>query len=473
MEENLLHYLQQQIRVSPERLKRFTHDAMGNEYPQRFMFKKLCQYIDSFIDKKSANRMVLIPGFRGVGKTTMMAQVCSHYKQKYQVLFTSVEDVNSLFDMGIAELLAAYEDIIGTNLESIQKPILIFLDEVQADPKWAVTLKSLFERTSRVFFCCTGSSAVTLQSTSDLARRAIFEKMPPMCFTEYQMIKNHTYPTKGLKQQIQESIYSSHDADEVFNRLLDVRPIVNNYWSKVDRKDIRAFLSYGTLPFALTMPNESATYDAISLLLDKIIQSDLPELGNFTIDTLSTVKRILFIMAENDTTSLTTLEKACDIKRLTISNLFEALEKAELLIKVPAYGSNMSAAKKANKYLFMSPAIRMSFFSFTGIGSTYSVRQGKLFEDLVGGHLYREFIIKDCGAFRYDSRQGGADFILQIMNSKQIIIEAGIGKKDKKQIVTSMQKINSDYNLIFSNTELSIDRALKTIFVPLDYFLLM
>jgi hypothetical protein len=133
----------------------------------------------------------------------------------------------------------------------------------------------------------------------------------------------------------------------------------------------------------------------------------------------------------------------------------------------------MTIAKKPNKYLFMSPAIRMSFFYFTGQSSTHSTRQGKLLEDSVGAHLYREFILRDQGALRYDSAQGGVDFILQIMNSKQILIEAGMGDKDKKQIVNSMSKIKSDYNIIFSNTELKLDKELKTVSIPLDYYFLM
>jgi len=118
----------------------------------------------------------------------------------------------------------------------------------------------------------------------------------------------------------------------------------------------------------------------------------------------------------------------------------DALEKAEVLIKIPAYGSNMTAAKKANKYLFMSPAIRMSFYYITGLESTFLVRQGKLLEDLVGSHLYREFILKNQAAIRYDSEEGGADFILQILNKKQIIIEVGLGEKGTKKLSAPWKK---------------------------------
>ena len=474
MSHELEKYLQQQIRTTNERLKRFTHNVNGDKHPQRFMFVKLQQHINNFLNKKSSSKMVIIPGFRGVGKTTLMSQLCTEYKKKVShVLFLSVEDIKNLFDVGISELMFAYEEILGENLESIEKPIIIFLDEIQSDPKWAVSLKSLFERTSNIFFCCSGSSAVVLQSTSDLTRRAIFEKMPPMSFTEYQMTKNNIFPTKQLGNHIRQAVYFSKDAEEAYNHLTALKPQVNQYWSKVSRLDVRKYLSYGTLPFSFMMPNETAIYDSISLLLDKIIKQDLPMLAKFNNETLGSVKRILFAIAENDTTSLKTLEEKIKVQRETLSNIFDALEKAELLIKIHAYGSNMTAAKKPNKYLFMSPAIRMSFFYFTGQESTYLTRQGKLLEDSIGSHLYREFVLKSQGIIRYDSAQGGADFILQIANSKQIIIEAGMGKKDSKQIANSMKKINSDYNLVFSNSELKRSPELKTIFIPLDYYFLM
>ncbi|MBI4234960.1 ATP-binding protein [Candidatus Peregrinibacteria bacterium] len=473
MNQGLVQYLQQQIRTTNERLKRFTHSPDGKKHPRRFIFVKLQKYIDDFVGKKSENRMVVIPGFRGVGKTTLMAQTCTEYQHKVEkILFLSIEDAKNLFDAGIAELMSAYEEILGNNLESVKEPILIFLDEIQSDPKWAVTLKSLFEKTSNIFFCCTGSSALVLQTTTNLARRAVFEKMPPMCFPEYEMIKNGVYPPK-LKEKIRQAVYFSLSAEDVYNNLLPLQASVHQYWSKVNRADIRAYLAYGTLPFSFVMPNESAVYDSISLLLDKIIRQDLPILGNFDQNTLGVVKRIIFAIAENDTTSLNVLEDKFKINRLTIASIFDALEKAELLIKIPAYGSNMTIAKKPNKYLFMSPAIRMSFFYFTGQESTYLTRQGKLLEDSIGSHLYREFIIRDQGAIRYDSQQGGADFILQILNNKQIIIEVGMGDKDKKQILNSMKKINSDYNLIFSSSGLAIDKEAKTVSIPLEYYFLM
>ncbi len=474
MKQELIKYLQKQILTADDRLRHFTHGPDGKKYPQRFLYVKLQKYINDFLEKKSSNRMVIVPGFRGVGKTTLMAQICSQFKSRgSQVLFLSVEDMRNYYNVGVNEIVSSYEKIIGENLESIKEPVLIFLDEIQTDPKWAISLKSLYERTSNVFFFVTGSAAIALQSTPNIARRATFEPMTPMCFSEFEMIKNKTYPVADLKSKIRQSIYFSNSAEDVYANLSTLESKVNSYWSKIDRHDVRKYLSYGTFPFALVMPDEISIYNNISMLLDKVIQQDMTILGNFDQDTLGAVKRILFAIAENDVTSMNTLAEKFKINRLTIANIFDVLEKAELVVKIPPHGSNMTIANKPNKYLFMSPAIRMSFFYFTGNEDTYLTRQGKLLEDSIGTHLYREFILRGDGIIRYDSSQGGADFILQIGNSKKIIIEVGMGNKDKKQVIGTMRKIKSDYGIIFSNSELKLDSETKIVSIPLDYYFLM
>lgn len=474
MKEELIQYVQKQIATTDDRLRHFTQSPNGEKYPRRFLYVKLKQYINDFLDKKPGSRMVIIPGFRGVGKTTLMAQVCSDFKkQGIPIFFLSVEDLRNYFDVGVDEILSAYENIVGEYLESVKKPIVIFLDEVQTDPKWAFALKSLFERTNNVFFCVTGSSAIVLQSTPNIARRAVFEPMTPLCFGEYQMIKNKIYPIAGLKEKIRQAIYFSPTAQAVYENLLDLESAVNAYWSHIDRNDVKKYLSYGTFPFAQILPDEISIYNTLSLLLEKIIKQDMPALGNFDQETLGAVKRILFAIAENDSTSLVTLSDKFGMSRLTLANMFDVLEKAELLVKIPPHGSNMTIANKPNKYLFMSPAIRMSFFYFSGNDGTYTTRQGKLLEDSVGAHLYREFVLRGDGIIRYDSAQGGADFILQIGNNKKIVIEVGLGNKDKKQVMGTMRKITSDYGIILSGSGLNMDKEENIVSVPLDYYFLM
>lgn len=82
----------------------------------------------------------MLPGFRGVGKTTLMAQLCTQYQDDVTSLFISVEEARHLVSIGIDELMQGFETLMAQDLESMTGPILFFLDEVQSDPTWAIAL---------------------------------------------------------------------------------------------------------------------------------------------------------------------------------------------------------------------------------------------------------------------------------------------------------------------------------------------
>ena len=80
----------------------------------------------------------------------------------------------------------------------LDKPLFLFLDEVQYDASWGIALKSLYDRTNKVFILSTGSAALMLNTNADISRRTIFEKMHPLSFTEFLKIAKSKFETKGL-----------------------------------------------------------------------------------------------------------------------------------------------------------------------------------------------------------------------------------------------------------------------------------
>ncbi len=470
--------MQKQIAVAGYKLSTLTRDRNGKEYPQRYLFSKLQEYVQDFTHNKSESRWMIIPGLRGVGKTTILAQIMTEIKRDNKdadLLFISMDEVTELLKVGLKDILSTYEQILGVSYEKLKKPVFIFIDEVQTDPRWASVIKTmLYEKTKNVFIVCSGSSAIGLQMSADSARRAIVEKLYPMSFTEYQMIKNSTLPGEGLNEKIKQAVYFSNSAKDAFEKLAELKGEVNGYWSKVDRMEIKQYLMTGTLPFALAIKEPTHIFDSISLLVDKVISKDIESLGRFDTKTLATVKRLLLVLAESEVVSLNKLEQLLYINRLTIAEILDVLEKTELLVKVPAHGANVAVVKKPAKYLFMSPAIRMTFFNIAGMESTLLSRQGRLLEDVVAAHYHREFLSKGVGSLSYDSSENGADFIFRIANKIQIAAEIGIGKKNAKQVAKTMKNTKCDYGVVISQEGLSLDKTDGNILmIPLDYFLLM
>ena len=167
---------------------------------------KLQKYINAFISTNSEERWLIIPGLRGVGKTTILAQLYFYLAHKdFKPLFISLNEVKHLFNATLQNVLDTYEEIVGINFERLDKPLFLLIDEIQSDPEWAQTLTTVYNRTKNIFVICSGSSAVQLQTDADTARRAIQEKLYPMNFTEYEMLKNDILPVQHLKRTLKHS----------------------------------------------------------------------------------------------------------------------------------------------------------------------------------------------------------------------------------------------------------------------------
>lgn len=478
MKDHVINYIQNQIAQAPHRLRGHITDPAGKPYPQRYIYKKLEKHLNDFLSAQTEHRWILVPGLRGIGKTTVLSQLFLTLLSNYDViriLYVSLDEVTGLLNSNLLEILESYESILGEKFERLNKPVFLFVDEVQYDPKWGITLKSLYDRTKQVFIFCTGSSAVSLQTNADVQRRVIMEKLYPLSFSEYQMLCHGIYPAKGLKQRIKQAIYFSSHSREAYDSLAALKKEVIQYWTRVDKMEIQQYLMLGTLPFALQYSNDTQVYEAISGLLDKIILKDIENLKSFDFQTLQSIKRLLFLLADSgDVLSVSKLPRLTGIEStITVQRVLLVLEQAELLIRVLPYGSHKRKLTKPSKYLFISPAIRMALLGIVGKEATFHTRMGKLLEDMAAMHFSREFVSQGSGTLSYDAVQGGADFILQIGNKKQIAIEIGMGKKGLSQAKKTMERIQCDYGIVIGDGNLIHSEPDNIVYLPTTFFLLM
>lgn len=481
MNNVLLRYIQRQRLAGRNLMLRKTQKDGGGILPQRTMTVLIRKYVNDFLESpRSSRRWVVIPGLRGVGKTTITAQtylaIEQNSGQRVNLLYISLDEVVEKLNSNLADIMEAYESVLGMTLESIDKPTFIFIDEVQSDPKWARSLKFIYERTDRVFFLCTGSSATHLQMDADVdGRRAQVDKLYPLSYPEYQVLSQGVLPQKGLKQALVEAIYYSADAAAAYEALKMLETKVNQQWARYDHKSINTYITTGTMPFALNS-DERSIYTAIKAMVDKVITSDLQSLKHFSTDSIAAMKRLLFVLADSaDIITLDNLAKWVGTSQPQLLNMFDALTKAELLIKVPAHGSNATATRHPSKYCFMSPAIRAAQYDIVGDPSTEATRRGMLLEDVTALHFYREFTTKGRGAitYYYDKEGGHCDFIVKIGNTHQIAIEVGLGHKGMEQVKKTMGRVNCRYGVVFSDSKLRLHKDRPIIAVPHDFFFLM
>ena len=476
--EEIIKYVQNQLVQAPFRLRSYVQDEQGKKYPQRNIYLKVDKYFRDFLFNPSArDRWVIVPGLRGVGKTTILAQLfLNHYQQvgENRMLYISLDEVVNVLGSSLKDVLSAYEKINGESFEKVTKPLFIFIDEAQYDPKWASVLKSVYDRSNKVFIICSGSSAVSLQTNTDVVRRAIFQKLFPTSFSEFLMIRDNKFPVKDLKKNIKEALFNSESAKEAYSKLKSVEQGVLSAWASVDRNYVDEYLKVGTLPFAIKIKDEVRVYQTINLLMDKVINQDVQGLGRFDTKTLGYIKRVLFILAESDVVSIQKIAITLGASVNTVSNILEILESAEFLIRVMPYGSNSKKVRKPSRYQFMSSAMRSAFLSIAGNEQIFAGQRGRLMEDIVAMTLYRELVASSRGSLNYDSSKAGADFIVTVAQKNIIPIEVGTGDKTGTQVRNTMKKIGSaKYGIVICNSHLSLLEDSNIVKVPLDYFLMI
>ena len=474
--QKIKEYINEQIAQLNFRAQAYIFDNENKKRPNRNIFVKIQSYFNKFVKGNSAFRWIVLTGLRGAGKTTILYQL---YHQNRNVdayfLTLSMDEVVQTLNSSIVEIIKAFEEIIGKSISNLDKPLFLFIDEVQYDNNWGIALKTIYDKSNKVFIFTTGSAALLMNINADIARRAIYEKIYPLSFGEFIKIKNNHFEEKGLASEIRNVFFSENDAKNVFLKLKSFEQKINKYFLNISRLDFENYLYYGSLPFMIALNNESIIYDQISKSLERVIYKDIPQLESFSAEIIAKIPAILYAVADMDAFNFSTLANRFEISRLKVSEIFSILEKAEIVHRVYPYGSHFNqVTKKPSKYLFSSPAFRAMYYKM--IGNTISIEnaRGKLLEDLAGMYLYRLIDRKSDFSLVYDSAKGGADFILKSSNNI-IVIEVGVNKKVAKQVIETSKKVNADYGIIISEKASSLEyqKELNIIKIPLKYFILI
>ncbi|PJC56333.1 hypothetical protein CO026_00850 [Candidatus Kaiserbacteria bacterium CG_4_9_14_0_2_um_filter_41_32] len=472
--DKIKEYISDQVAQADFRAQGYVFDAHNKKRLNRNIFLRLQAHLDKFLEGNKAYRWIALTGLRGAGKTTVMYQLY-HAKKNIDAysLILPVDEIVETLGSNLSEILSVFEEVINRPLSNLDKPLLLFLDEVQYDSKWGVTLKALYDRADNVFIFSTGSAAVLVNTNSDVARRAIFEKMYPLSFTEFIKIKKQKVEIKGLAKDLREAVFEAGTALEAFTSISLLQSRIDRYYLDIGRLEFESYLHYGSLPFMIALDNEAIVYDQIHKSLDRVVNKDIPQMQSMTRDIISKIPAILYAIADMDALNFSTMATKFGISRPKVSEIFSVLEEAEVLHRIYPHGSHFKqVTQKPSKYLFSSPAFRAMYYKTIGNTITEQNARGKLLEDLVSMYLYRIFDKKPMYSLTYDSAQGGADFIVGV-GDKKIVIEVGSNKTEYRQVVKTSQKVTPAYSIILSEEgNLEYNEEANALKIPLKYFLL-
>ena len=476
--EDTVKYLLAKIAEMPEQAEDRLKTREAPFKPIR-TYVKLKKQADEFLEgKNTESRLIIMPGLRGVGKTTLLFQLYKHLREKgvekNRLLYLSADDLKSYLGKNILDAADTFiTEIHRASFPSLKKEIFIFIDEAHSDPEWSQTAKIIFDRSKKIFAVFTGSSALNLKLTTDTARRSDKIQVFPLGFGEYTKLKHDFYPPDKTAERIRQLIFTGTAAavKKAQEKEAELTRKLVNIPNPLD-KEIEDYLCHYGFPFGLHL-KKTKIYPRIFSMVNRVIEKDIPSIKSFNTETGATISRIISILAlqKPGETSDSKIASNLEISASSARDILETLEKTHLIFSVKPYGGTKKTAKSW-KYYFLSPSINAAIRSSLG---RYNQRDremlGVLTETLAASYFFRmkETVHAPMGLF-YDPKEGGADFLLQDGEGKIIPVEIGIGKKKAAQTKKSVSRYKSKHGIVISSSP-KTDKKGSTIFLPLKTFL--
>lgn len=458
-----------------------SHNHLEGIDNYRLNFYKLKEHIDNFLKTNGEyyNRCIMMPGLRGLGKTTILYQLYDYLISEKRILeedilFLDLHDLKSISDIGLSEIFNIYlEEMHHSIPPSLDKKIFLFVDEAQLDKNWANFAKLIFDKTFNVFMVFTGSSALDLELNTDATRRITKENIFPCSFEEYLLLKHNIH----LSNNNFKDLILKGDMETV-DKAIECEDLIKKEFISLNNLpniELKKYVYCQAFPFALNL-NETIIYNLTNDIIEKIVYDDLADFYEFKNSTNSTILRIIAYLAikKPGSTSNSAIAQSLNINIRTVNNILSALEKSQLLFSINAYGSAGKMLKKPKQHFFLSPTLKSAQNFRVG---RYSLGHDKcyasLVENLVATSLNRlsNETMQALGLF-YDSNKKGVDFIVKHLE-RTIPIEVGIGSKTKSQVIKAINKYDAEYGILISNRTNSIKFENDVIYIPISSFALM
>lgn len=281
-----------------------------------------------------SQRLIVLLGHRGAGKTTMLLQAM---QQMEKSIYISLDNI--YFE---ANRLAQAVDALH---ESGFRHF--FLDEVHRYPHWSADLKHIYDSYDDLKLVVTGSSILEIsKGRADLSRRATVYRLPGLSFREFlELQTGMKWETVALSDLLEH--HGQMDAD------------------LTDRSDVPShfqdYLRFGYYPFYL---EGSETY--LGKLMESsnlIIDLDIQAYEQLQYSTVRNLKKLLYIISRSVPfkPNVTKLSEQLSVSRNTLLKMLDLMDRAQLLslLKSDAHGN--SFLQKPEKIYLNNPNLPWAF----------------------------------------------------------------------------------------------------------------
>jgi len=371
---------------------------------QKFLQARNQVYRRYFIQKTNlSERMSILIGQRGVGKTTLLVQYLLDYVE------------GDLFSKKILYVPSDHIFLANTNIYLIAEEFIknggeyIAFDEIHKAESWSQLLKSIYDTFPKLKILASGSSALEIHKGShDLSRRALVYSVFGLSFREYlEMRLNMQFSSISLEEIIINHQSFAHSLVASLEKMnLKIIPFFRDY------------LRHGFYPYWFEFLEEAKFEITLEQNIHTTLESDLISIyPNLSGSSIKKIRLLLTFIAQNapyapSWKELTELLNIGDER--TLKNYFSLLEDAGLISFLYKSSKKIRAIESPSKIYLQNTNL------------CYAIGNGK--ENI--GTIREIFILNMLYKTYNVTLPLAGDFLID----GNIVFEVGGRKKNKAQI---------------------------------------
>ena len=279
------------------------------------------RYLFDVID--FSQKLIIILGYRGTGKTTLLLQYLNSSPKKG--IYVSLDDL--FFESN--RLIDTVRDLYNQGFR------LFLLDEVHRYIWWSKDLKQLYDDYDDIQLVVTGSSVMDIsKGSADLSRRASTYLLPGLSFREYLYFhQNEKLP----KITLPEIISKHHQIAPDLTEQLSIK------------KEFEKYLHHGYYPFF--MEGLQHYFQKLQETLNLVIDTDITPYEELQYNTTRNMKKLLYVISQSVpfTPNVVKLSALLQIPRNSSLKLLDYLNQAQIIHLLKSATKGLSYLQKPEK----------------------------------------------------------------------------------------------------------------------------
>ena len=275
------------------------------------------------------NRLIVLKGARGVGKTTMLLQhITRTFEDTSKALYVAADHIwfanHTLID------LAEYHYTHGgTHL---------FIDEIHKYQNWQQEIKNIYDSFPRLNLVVTGSSMLRIEhALGDLSRRCKEYTLRGLSFREYLKLEGVAdWPVLSL-----EDILQRHP--QLASKMTGQAKVLGHFEN---------YLRHGYYPFYIEEGN--GFDERLQRVINTVLNEDIPAVVSVEYETIYKLRQLLAIFSEQSpyTLNVSALARTLETSTSQVMKLFDLLNQAAIIRRLFSKERSMKMLQKPEKILF-------------------------------------------------------------------------------------------------------------------------